>query len=703
MRDKVFSGRIASENSPRPPSSVGKRMKLDQALVGTTRAELCEAMAAMRSAKAVAGRRRRRDHIQEAAAESDRRAAHRRRERELAKLLRWRVRVQVPPERRPKVGRLMRRLENRSSGFLPGKIGSTSSRGPDGYHSIYFEFTARGFQTQSGRPWKPGEAKRAGLYVIRDAALGDPERDWWSNIGEDAAEVAAFMDLLEDVERGERKNANVYISEIIALPAELWADEQREVLIEICRFFESRGLPYVVAKHDPDAAGDQRNYHAHLIYSCRRCERTGPFDWNISLDKDPAINTPTGIGLRRRDVVRCINEGLEAAGQSKRYIAASRASRGMPRGEEKRGKAQTAVLRRRAALEAEVADLQTARNGVAAARDALAACGSRIEALRQKAAGRLASGREISFPSGDALRAKVQARMRSAASTGLTDGAVKLHHLQLRVDAAAAALEKRRRVAALRESKRKMLAEMEASGARLAGLGVLVIAKLAGHRAEVTKAVATVSQRLDQTRGRIQAGLDASMRTDDTIAQEQAHRRRRAKVDARIALSPALADLEHSERSLLLGRLQLPGLKGRVSYGLRRMAKEVEESRQSSEERLQAGRRHITAAWESARDDIIRKMMAASRRPVFRREGVLSFSADFLSESEAEYVRRGGDRIFQLKVAEVDAAWTRLEKDREAHSSHPVADNPPSATADSGLTWEQLSWALKNGRDGKEG
>lgn len=679
-------------------------MKLEQALVGTTRAELCEAMAALRRAKTISGRRRRQDLRQEAADDSDRRAAHRRREREFSKLLKWGVRVRVPPERRPKVGRLMRRLENRSSGFLPGVIGSTSSRGPDGYHSIYFEFTARGFQTPSGRPWKPGEAKRAGLYVIRDAALGDPERDWWSNIGEDAAEVAAFMDLLEDVERGERKNANVYISEIIALPAELWSDEQREVLIEICRFFESRGLPYVVAKHDPDAAGDQRNYHAHLIYSCRRCERTGPFDWTISLDKDSTINTPAGIGLRRRDVVRCINEGLEAAGQAKRYIAASRASRGMPRGEQKRGKAQTTVLRRLEALEAQAADLQAARNGVAAARDALTACGLRIEALRQKVVGRLASGREISFPSGEALRAKVQARMRStAASTDFTEEVFKLHHLRLRVDAAAAALEKRRRVAALGESTRKMLAQMEGSEARLAELGALVRAKLAAHRAEATTAVAAPTQRLDRIRGSMRAGLEASIRTDDTVAQEQAHRRRRAKVDARIALSPALADLEQAERSFLLGRLQLPGLKGRVRYGLRRMAKEVEESRQSSEEKLQAVRRQITAAWESARDDIIRKMLAASRRPIFRREGVLSFSADFLSESEAEYVRRGGDEIFRLKVAEVDAAWTRLEKDREAHASHPVTDNPPGATADSGLTWEQLSWGLKNGRDGKEG
>jgi hypothetical protein len=592
----------------------------------------------------------------------------------------------------------MRRLGNRSSGFLPGVIGSTSSQGPDGYHSIYFEFTARGFQTPSGRPWKPGEAKRAGLYVIRDAALGDAERDWWSNIGEDAAEVAAFMDLLEDVERGERKNANVYISEIIALPAELWADEQREVLIEICRFFESRGLPYVVAKHDPDAAGDQRNYHAHLIYSCRRCERTGPFDWSISLDKDPTINTPAGIGLRRRDVVRCINEGLKAAGQSKSYIAASRASRGMPRGEEKRGKAQTAVLRRRAALEAEVADLQTARNGIAAARDALAACGSRIEALRQKVASRLATGREISFPSGEALRAKVQARMRStAASTDFTEEVFKLHHLRLRVDAAAAALEKRRRVAALSESKRKMLAEVEASGARLAELGALVRAKLAAHRAEATAAVATPAQRLDRIRGSIRGRLDASMGANDTLAREQAHRRRRAKVDFRIALSPALADLEHAERTFLLGRLQLPGLKGRVRYSLRRMAKGLEESRQSSDEALQTSGRQIKAAWEIVREGIICRMAAASRRPVFRREGDLAFCPGFLSGSEAEWIDGGGDQTLWRKAGEIDADWTTLEKDREARPSHPAANKLADAAPDSGLTSEQLSWWMKRG------
>ena len=677
-------------------------MKLDQALVGMTRAELYEAMAAMRRAKTIAGRRWRQDRRQEAAAESDRRAARRRREREFSELLRFRGRVQVPPERRPKVGRLMRRLENRGMGFLPGEVGSTSSRGADGYHSIYFEFTARGFQTPSGRPWKPGEAKRAGLYVIRDAALGDPERDWWSNIGEDAAEVAAFMDLLEDVERGERKNANVYISEIIALPAELWPDEQREVLVEICRFFETRGLPYVVAKHDPDAAGDQRNFHAHLLYSCRRCERIGPFEWSISLDKDATINTPVGIGLRRRDVVRCINGGLEAAGQSKRYIAASRASRGMPRGEEKRGRSQTTVLRRLAALEAEVAELQAARNGVVAARDALAACGSQLEALRQKVAGRLASAREIALPSGEGLRGKVQARMRrTAASIEFTDEAVTLHHLRLHVDAAAADREKRRRGAAMSESKRKIIAEIEGSEARLAELKALVRAQLTAHRAEATTVVAAPSQRLDRTRGRVQVVLDASMGTPNTVDQEQAHRRRRAKVDARIALSTALADLEQIERKFLLGRLQLNRLKGRVRYGLRSMAKEFEESRQSSEGALQARRRQITVSWEIAREGIIRRMVAASCRPVFRREGVLAFVPGFLSDSEAEWVRRGGDQILRRKAGEVDAAWTRLERNRDVDSSHPAADNPADTTPDSGLTAEQLSWWMTNGPGGK--
>lgn len=310
------------------------------------------AIAAARGLRNVLTRRRREEARASGKDERDRQRHRRKAERELERFLRWRVRIQVRPEDRATISRrAWRDLYHRASDGIAGGIGRTDSRGRDGLYPIHFAFTPRGFKTLSGRAWRNGEAMRAGLYITRDKALEDGEQGWWANCADDRDELVAFLRLLEEFEREDRSNANVYVSEIIALPAELTARQRRAAVKRICRFFVRRGLAYVVGMHVPDPGGDQRNFHCHIVYSLRPVERVGPYDWSFSLEKHSEISTPAGIAARRRAVVEAINETLAEAGIEKRYTHLSNAARGLRRPEAKVGQAQTWLNRRIATLE----------------------------------------------------------------------------------------------------------------------------------------------------------------------------------------------------------------------------------------------------------------------------------------------------------------------------------------------------------------
>lgn len=286
------------------------------------------------------------------AARSRRRRRQKEKEELLTQLSR-RVHVKMPDECRPKVGRsTARKLYQRASGLRPGTFGTSNSRGSDGLCSIHYAFTPRGFASQKGRRWRAGEAERAARYITREEGLEDGELGWWSNIAEERIELVGFFRTAEALEKHDRDNANVYISEIIALPADLTARQRRFAVRRICRFFEKRGLGYVAAMHLPDKAGDQRNFHCHILYSLRPCERLEPFEWSFAVAKEADINTPAGIAARRVQIVRDINSTLHAAGIDKRYTHLSNKARRMAEASPNVGQVGTWIDRRLAAMEA---------------------------------------------------------------------------------------------------------------------------------------------------------------------------------------------------------------------------------------------------------------------------------------------------------------------------------------------------------------
>ena len=344
-------------------------------------AEVAAALADARSARNLASRRRAREAREEREAEWHRRRRKRKSDEELEELLRRRVRVRVPKEEQPRIGTTTaRKLFHRTEDMLLGSMGLSDSRGPDGLCSIHFAFTARGFKSSQGRRWRTGESERAARYIVREDALEGGENGWWSSIAEGRTELVAFYRALEELERHDRCNANVYISEIIALPHELSARQRRKAVRRICRFFDKLGLPYTVAIHLPDQAGDQRNYHVHLIYSLRPCKRTGPYDWSFGVTKMDDVNTAAGIKGRRVAVVQAINATLCAARSAKRYTHLSNKARRMAAAQPKIGQEATWVERRLRALEERAARLRQMSEMVTRLREAVGSTALRLRA-----------------------------------------------------------------------------------------------------------------------------------------------------------------------------------------------------------------------------------------------------------------------------------------------------------------------------------
>jgi hypothetical protein len=340
------------------------------------------------------------------------RARRRRRQKEKEELLAQlsrRVRIRMPEEHRPKVGRsTARKLFQRASGLLRGTIGFSDARGPDGHYSIHFDFTPRGFASTKGRRWRVGEAERAARYITREEGLEAGEHGWWSNVAADRTELVGFFRTLEALEKHDRSNANVYISEIIALPAELTPRQRRKAVRRICRFFERRGLGYVAAMHLPDPAGDQRNFHCHILYSLRPCERHGVHDWSFAVVKEDDINTPAGIAARRCMIVRDINATLHAARIDKRYTPLSNKARRMAAAEPNVGQVGTWIARRLAAMEAREALLRKVQSLAARMRSVLVDGSARLARL-----GAAVEHRRDEATRGSAIVRSVAARLQT--------------------------------------------------------------------------------------------------------------------------------------------------------------------------------------------------------------------------------------------------------------------------------------------------
>ena len=99
-----------------------------------------------------------------------------------------------------------------------------------------------------------------------------------------ARDRVALWNAAEQAET--RKNSTVAREYEIALPAELSADERRDLVVGLAREISERhGVAVDVAIHAPGRQGDQRNHHAHLLTTTRRIGAEGLGEKSRELDQ----------------------------------------------------------------------------------------------------------------------------------------------------------------------------------------------------------------------------------------------------------------------------------------------------------------------------------------------------------------------------------------------------------------------------------
>jgi hypothetical protein len=157
-----------------------------------------------------------------------------------------------------------------------------------------YRLAVQGIRRSDGRSTIAAAAYRAGVR-LRDERL-EMEFDFRKKEGIEHREVmgpahapAALLEreaLWNAVEQAERRKDAVPAQEIlIALPHELNAEQRRELARTFVRdSLVSRGMIADFNIHQPDAQGDQRNFHAHILVTTRDVGPEGfgkkNRDWN---------------------------------------------------------------------------------------------------------------------------------------------------------------------------------------------------------------------------------------------------------------------------------------------------------------------------------------------------------------------------------------------------------------------------------------
>lgn len=570
--------------------------------------EIAAAIADARSARNQRSRRER-DAQQEEIEACRARGRRRRKEKEeLDQALRRRVRITLMEKERPRVGRTTaRKLFQRTKLFSTGSIGTSDFRGPDGRHSIHFDFTPRGFASWKGRRWRVGEAERAARYITREEGLEAGEEGWWSNIADDRTELVGFFRTLEAFERHDRKNANVYISEIVALPAELTPKQRRHAVRRICGFFERRGLGYVAALHLPDKAGDARNFHCHILYSLRPCDKLDAYDWEFATSKVNDINTPDGIRARRKQVVRAVNATLIEAGINKRLTYLSNRARRMAAPEPTHTQAERAITRRLEALEKRQEMLRKIKMFASRAKGGLMNVSTRLSSERGRLVGRLVQLRLVASNLAPPAALENARQSMVAALRGkrdIVDVTCAVRYINAEIHGSVAA--KRLRACTKQVIHRRMQVANAASNAAYEIRGFLTERRTKVGGKTTTAVAAVQSAEVDTTRALERLRLDAMRRLERSQARLK---KAKGRAEAMRPLLIARRAFEVADEQYQDAVSRLGGFRATVTHRLRL---EYERRFEPQIERLQFVRRLAQDRCDELKADIIASCEAAA-------------------------------------------------------------------------------------------
>lgn len=198
-----------------------------------------------------------------------------------------------------------------------------------------FHLAVKTVGRSAGRSATAAAAYRAGLEIA-DERTGIVH-DYTRKQGIEHREIVAPADapdwvqdraaLWNAAEQAEtRKNSTVAREYEIALPAELSADERRDLALGLAREISERhGVAVDVAIHAPGRQGDQRNHHAHLLTTTRRIGAKGLGEKTRELDQ----KTSGEVERWRERFAEMQNAALERAQSHERVDHRSYQRRGV--------------------------------------------------------------------------------------------------------------------------------------------------------------------------------------------------------------------------------------------------------------------------------------------------------------------------------------------------------------------------------------
>ncbi len=217
-----------------------------------------------------------------------------------------------------------------------------------GRRGIFVEVTSVGANQAR---YSPGCARVHLNYIwaenaVEQLAKGALSR--CSNMGDTPEQVAAAMDLKEDVARASRANANIEIRIIVRLPDDIGPEARFTILHRICEdFFGRNGLPYAAAVHPPDPHSDARNFHGHIQAGFRPMRHVGGHEWDVGSELRTDLSRPEGMRLLRAVVADTMTEVCRKEGRQRTYTSLSNHERGLAlKPLRKVGREQTEAYRR---------------------------------------------------------------------------------------------------------------------------------------------------------------------------------------------------------------------------------------------------------------------------------------------------------------------------------------------------------------------
>lgn len=192
-----------------------------------------------------------------------------------------------------------------------------------------YHFSVKAISRSDGRSAVACAAYRAGEKLICD--YYGKEQDYTKKTGVEFTNIYApentNPDLLNrqklwnTVEKVENRKNSLLAREFeIAFPSELNAEQRQALLSNLCQELVKRhGVIVDAAIHAPHVEGgsDDRNYHAHIMFTTRAISKTGDFESKKYRDFSRDDGTKT-VTEWRKNFADLVNTQLEQIGSTER-------------------------------------------------------------------------------------------------------------------------------------------------------------------------------------------------------------------------------------------------------------------------------------------------------------------------------------------------------------------------------------------------